>query len=80
MGVHEETDDSLFENQKDKSYSTVVNNTVLHILKLLREFLGGPVVKNPPNAGDAGDVGSIPHGCWKDSLEEEMATHSSILA
>ena len=33
LGVHEETDDSLFENQKDKSYSTVtiVNNTVLHI-------------------------------------------------
>ena len=39
LGVHEETDDSLFENQKDKSYSTVtiVNNTVLHICKLLRD-------------------------------------------
>jgi len=34
------------------------------------------VVKNPPaNAGDAGDVDSIP---GKESLE--MATHSSILA
>ena len=38
------------------------------------------MVKNPSNAGDTGDVGSIPRGCWKDSLEEEMATHSSILA
>ena len=80
LGVREETDESLFENQKDKFYSTVVNNTVLHIWKLLREFLGGSMVKNPSNAGDTGDVGSIPHGCWKDSLEEEMATHSSILA
>jgi len=30
------------------------------------------------NAGDVGDRGSIL--CWKDSLEKEMATHSSILA
>ena len=38
-----------------------------------------PAVKNPPaNAGDARDVGSIP-GSGR-SLEEEMATHSSILA
>ena len=38
-------------------------------------FPGDLVVKNPPaNAGDAGDMG------WEDSLEEEMATHSSILA
>ena len=50
VGVHEETDDWLFENQKDKSYTTVtiVNNTVLHIWKFLREFPGGSVVKNPP--------------------------------
>ena len=35
-------------------------------------------VKNPPaNAGDARDEGSIP---GEDSLEENMATHSSILA
>ena len=40
---------------------------------------GGSVVKNPPaNAGDTGDTGSIPG--WKDPLEKEMATHSSILA
>ena len=33
------------------------------------------MVKNPPaNAGDKGDLS------WEDPLEEEMATHSSILA
>ena len=33
------------------------------------------MVKNPPaNAGDARDMG------WEEPLEEEMATHSSILA
>ena len=38
-------------------------------------FPGGLVVKNPPaNAGDSGDMG------WEDSLEEEMATYSSIFA
>ena len=38
------------------------------------------MVKNPPtNAGDTGDAGWIFLG-WEDSLEEEMATHSSILA
>ena len=37
------------------------------------------VVKNlPDNAGDAGDVGLI--SGQEDPLEEEMATHSSILA
>ena len=37
------------------------------------------MVNNPPaNAGDARDLGSIPG--LKRSLEEEMATHSSILA
>ena len=37
------------------------------------------VVKNlPANAEDVRDVGSIPG--WEDSLEEGMATHSSILA
>ena len=37
------------------------------------------MVKNlPVNAGQAGDVGSIP--VQKDPLEKEMATHSSILA
>ena len=43
------------------------------------DFPSGAVVKNPPaSAGDAGDM------VWpldqEDPLEEEMATHSSILA
>ena len=37
------------------------------------------MVKNlPAKAGDAGDV--VPSLGWEDSLEEAMATHSSILA
>ena len=37
------------------------------------------MVKNlPANEGDARDRSSIPG--WEDPLEEEMATHSSILA
>ena len=39
-------------------------------------FPGGSVVKNPPTK--AGDTGMILE--WGRSLEEEMATHSSILA
>ena len=36
-------------------------------------------MKEPPaNVGDAGDRGSNPG--WEVPLEEEMATHSSILA
>ena len=42
-------------------------------------FPGDSVVKNPPaNAGGSGDVDLIPKSGR--SLEEEMATHSSILA
>ena len=40
-------------------------------------FPGGSVVKNPP--ANAGDVWVRFLG-WKDPLEEEIATHSSILA
>ena len=37
------------------------------------------MVKNPPaNVGDARNVSSIP-GRGEDPLEEEMATHSSII-
>ena len=37
------------------------------------------VVKNPPaNSEYIREVGSVPG--WEDPLEEEMATHSSILA
>ena len=40
---------------------------------------GALMVKNSPaNARDIRDVGSIL--AWEDALEEEMATHSSILA
>ena len=42
-------------------------------------FPGGRVVKNlPANAGDSGDMGLI-SGSVR-SLEEEMATHSNVLA
>ena len=41
-------------------------------------FLGGSVVKNPP--ADAGDIILVQSLGWEDPLEEEMATHSSILA
>ena len=42
-------------------------------------FPGGTVGKNPPaNAGNTRDAGWIPG--LGGSLEEEMATHSSILA
>ena len=42
-------------------------------------FPGGSGVKYlPANAGDAEDAGSIPG--WGAPLEEEMATHFSILA
>ena len=45
----------------------------------VKGFPGGSGVKNlPANAGAAGDIGSIPG--WGRSSEEEMATHSSILA
>ena len=47
--------------------------------KILRGFPGGSVIKDlPANAGDEGDVGSVLG--QEDSLEEEMATHSSIPA
>ena len=39
-------------------------------------FPSGSVVKNPP--ASAGDRGSIPGR--EDALEEELATHSSIIA
>ena len=45
----------------------------------IRDFQVAPEVKNPPaNTGDIRDMGSIP-GLGR-SLEEGMATHSSILS
>ena len=44
-------------------------------------FPAGSVVKNPPaKAGEARDEGLSPSLVWEDPLEEEMATHSNILA
>ena len=43
-------------------------------------FPDSSVVKNPPaNAGDAGDMGSIPWKGWEYPLEKEMVSHSNIL-
>ena len=47
--------------------------------KLPGDFASGTVVKNlPASAGDAGDLSQIPS--QEDPLEEEMATHSTILS
>ena len=55
------------------------NSPVSDNCLVMKSFPGGSVVKNPPaNAGDPGDTGLIPG--WEDSLKEEMAIHSSILA
>ena len=49
------------------------------VLSYISGFPGGSVVKNlPANAGDLGDMGLIPE--LERSLEDEMATHSSVLA
>ena len=48
----------------------------MRFLYFIWGFPGGSVVKNPPD--NAGDTGSILWG-QDDSLEKEMATHSSIL-
>ena len=46
----------------------------------IQDFPGGSGAKNPPaNAGDAQETQVQSLG-WGDPLEEEMATHSSILA
>ena len=50
--------------------------SILHLAIFLDDFPGGPDGK--ASTYNAGDSGSIPG--WEDPLEEEMATHSSILA
>ena len=51
----------------------------LKIISVLWAFQVALLVKNlPVNAGDARESDSISN--WEDPLEEEMATHSSILA
>ena len=64
-----------------KKYGNVRNrkNLLIPFARFTGVFPGGSVVKNlPTNARNVGDLGSIP-GLGR-SLEEEMATHSSILA
>ena len=57
----------------------------LEVILLSKGFPGGTVVKNPTaSAGDARatNVGNVHVRslCQEDPVEEEMATHSSILA
>ena len=56
---------------------------IVDMYVLIMGFTGGAVVKNlSASEGDARDVGLIldPHVGQEDSLEQEMATRSSILA
>ena len=57
-----------------------ITERLVHIhINTQRGFPAGAMVKNPPaNAGDARDLGSILG--LRRPVEEEMATHSSILA
>ena len=57
----------------------ILDIDILMIPACFQGFPSGFVVKNPPaNAGDTGDVSSIPDR--EDPMEEGMATHSNILA
>ena len=57
---------SIYWNELKKKKNT------MHVLRL--RFPGGLVVKNPPTIAGVQSLGG------EDSLEEEMAAHSSILA
>ena len=62
------------------SSSTATISTPIYLL-MKTGFPGGSVVNKPPaNARDVGDTGHPRSLGWAGSLEEEMATHSSILA
>ena len=52
-------------------------DTYICVFKL--GFLGGSVVKNPPVMQGMQET-RVQSLCWEDPLEEEVATHSSILA
>ena len=56
----------------------IAKSYLILIVVLFSGFPSGSAVKNLP--ANAGDVGSIRSLGWQDSLEEEMATHSNILA
>ena len=43
-------------------------------------FSGGSVVKSPPAVQEPQETQQVRYLDWKDPLEEEKATHSSILA
>ena len=61
------------------SEDTLYPKTILKKTKKQQGFPGGTVVTNlPASAGDATDAGSTPES--EDTLEQEMATHSNILA
>ena len=47
--------------------------------KTNKRFLGGSAVKNPPAMQETQETWVCSRG-WEDPLEEEMATHSSVLA
>ena len=42
-------------------------------------FLHDSVLKHPPATQETQET-QVPSSCWEDPLEEEMATHSNILA
>ena len=60
----------------EKNLKFIHTHTHAHIYIQLKGFPDCSAVKNLP--ANAGDTGSIPGS--ERSLEEEMATHSSILA
>ena len=70
----------LFEDRVVRKWSGheggALENGMSALLKKALDFLDGSVVKNPP--ANAGDAGLIPGS--EDPQEEEMTTHSSILA
>ena len=70
---------SHFRIQKESFMGSQPHSFVLNIAYDYTASQVVLVVKNlPANAGDIGDAGSIPG--WGKSLEEEMATHTRILA
>ena len=63
---------------QSKGLSRVLSNTIIQKYQFFCAQLWLRDEKSACNAGDTGDLGLIPG--WEEPLEEEMATHSSILA
>ena len=57
----------------------MANMSILCIFKISRDFPGGSAVKNPPAMQEPQETQVRSLGP-EDPLEEEMATHSSILS